>query len=68
MATITVETGKYTRTHGRTPRQTQAAAQGRGLWAFALDAEERVIVKYGAYQEALDWAKAQATSSVEVLP
>jgi hypothetical protein len=65
---ITVDTSKYTRTHGRTPRQAQAAAQARGIWAFTIDAAEQVAVKYGMYQEALDWAQAQAQASVDVLP
>lgn len=65
---ITVETGKYTRTHGHTPRQTEAQAQHRGMWAFEIDGQDGVTVKFGWYQDALDWAKAQAQRSVEVLP
>jgi hypothetical protein len=61
---IPVETGKYIRTHGCTP---YGARPCRGMWAFLLDGQEQVR-KYGTYREALTWAQAQATSSVEVLP
>ena len=58
---ITVNTNAYTRTH-------QQAPQGKGMWAFTIDAAEKVTVKYGEYKEAIAWAKAQATATVKVLP
>ena len=63
---ITVSTAAYTRTHGHAPRQPRM--QGKVMWAFTIDNEAKVVVKYETYAEALKWAKAQATTSVEVLP
>ena len=63
---ITVNTVAYRRTHGRYPWNTQG--QGKSMWAFTLDGQSQVIVKYGTYAEAKTWAKQEALHTVTVLP
>ena len=63
---MTVNTAAYRRTHGRYPWNTQG--QGKAMWAFTLDDDPQVTVKYGTYQQAKTWAMAQAQHSVTVLP
>jgi hypothetical protein len=63
---ITVNTAAYTRTHGHTPGTPRW--QGKGMWAFTIDGEEQVTVKYGTYSQAKAWAQAQAQHTITVLP
>ena len=62
----TVNTAAYRRTHGRYPWNTQG--QGKSMWAFTLDHDTSVLVKYGTYQQAKTWALAQAQHTVTLLP
>ena len=61
---LTIHTAAYRRTHGQPPWH----VQGKGMWAFTVDAQPQVLVKYGTYPEALTWAREQAQRTVTVLP